>query len=422
MGPRISRQSAVLCGLGTLHCLAACTASTDDSAQARLAIERLPLASANERIFERFTSVGDLVEVDDSLVLVNDVPEQSVWMVDFSSGSRAPFGRSGDGPGEYRSPASILRLGGDTIVIASTGPEPRLALLSTSGVPLGTHTLELPRVAASAASDPTFDEWPPQPAAYDGRGYIYGVRPRTPVGLEPLPPEQERQVLIRFNISLSRFDTIAEVRPAGVYRGRLVAGRLEYDLPLGPFEVSDVWGVLSDGTVIIVDEQAYTLTVYPERGETSASRPVAHSTRPLASAEWQQFVDSARGALLEMFTRGPSMAGGLSSSQVRVPEAPTSFPPVAADRTRRLLNDGDMLWIPVNRDVANAHSQWDVLRADGTVFARYEMPPNVRLVAVSNRYFYTVETSEDELQLLTRSRRSGSAAAGEPVTLNRLPQ
>ncbi len=408
MGPRVSKRIVSLCCMGTLHCLSACTASNDGSAPTQLAIDVLPVASATDSISERFTFVGDLVEVDDSLVIVNDVPEQTVWMLNFSTGSRAPFGRNGDGPGEYRSPASILRLGGDTIVIASAGPQPRLALVSTRGLPLGTNTFELPRVAASGASNPTFDEWPPQPTAYDGRGYMYGVRPRTPVGLEPLPPEQDRQVLVRFNISLSRFDTIAEVRPTGAYRGRLVAGELEYDLPLGPFEASDVWGVLSNGTVFLVDEQTYTLTSYAERGEASAPRAVAHSTRPLAALEWQQYVDSARGALLTMFNSGPSMAGGLSSSQVRVPEAPMSFPPVAAGRTRRVLHDGGMLWIPVNRDEPNKSEQWDVLRADGSVFARYELPPTLRLVAVSTRYLYTVETSADELQLLTRSRRADS--------------
>ncbi len=408
MCSRISKRIAALCCMGILHGLSACAASNDGGAPTQLPTDILPVATASDSISERFTFVGDLVEVDDSLVIVNDVSEKNVWMLNFSAGSRAPFGRNGDGPGEYRSPASILRLGGDTIVVASAGPHPRLALLSTRGEPLGTHTLDLPRVVVSGAIDPTFDEWPPQPTAYDGRGYMYGVRPRTPVGLEPLPPEQDRQLLVRFNISLSRFDTIAEVRPTGAYRGRLVAGELEYDLPLGPFEASDVWGVLSDGTVVVVDEKTYTLTSYAERGEASAPRAVAHATRPLAVAEWQQYVDSARGALLTMFNGGPSMAGGLTSSQVRVPEAPMSFPPVAAGRTRRVLHDGDMLWIPVNRDEPNKSEQWDVLRADGSVFARYEMPPTLRLVAVSTRYLYTVETSADELQLLTRSRRADS--------------
>ncbi len=150
-----------------------------------------------------------------------------------------------------------------------------------------------------------------------------------------------------------------------------------------------------------------------ERGEARAPQTVAHDARVLAPAEWQQFVDSSRCALLKMFNSGPSMVGALTSLQVRVPEAPTLFPPVAADRTRRVLTDGDMLWIPVNRDVANAHQQWDVLRADGTVFARYEMPPNLRLVAVSARYVYTVETLEDALQVLMRWRRAEGLVAGE---------
>lgn len=419
MGSRLCKRIGMLCCMGILHSLAACTASSDESPPAQLTVDVLPVATAKQRITERFIRVRDALEIDDSLVIVNDVAEQSVWTVNFASGARTAFGRSGDGPGEYRSPASLLRLGGDTIVIASAGPRPRLALLTTRGAPLGTYTLELPRVVPSGASNPTFDEWPPQPTAYDGRGFMYGARPRTPVGFDPLPPEQEAQVLVRFNLSLSRFDTIAQVRPAGVHRGRLVAGELEYDLPLGPFEVSDAWGVLANGTVAIVDEATYTLTFHDERGDTSAPTAVAHSTRPLAPVEWQQFVDSARSALVKTFASGPSMAGGLTASQVRVPDAPESFPPVAAERTRQVLHDGDMLWIPVNRDAANPHEQWDVLRADGTVFARYELPPNLQLVAVSTCYLYTVETSADELQLLTRSRRDGNVSAGEPAMLSR---
>lgn len=401
-------RSARCCRIGMLVLLSACTASNDGSTPANVVGDAVPLASAIDSISERFTVLADLVEINDSLAIVIDVSERSVWQVNFASASRAPFGRTGDGPGEYRFPAAILRLGGDTIVIASAGPNPRLALVSTRGEPLGTHTLDLPRVMSSPS---TFDEWPPQPTAYDGRGNLYGVRPRTPVGFDPLPPEQEREVLVRFNLSRSRFDTIAEVRPTNAYRARLVAGELEYDLPLGPFDASDAWGVISDGTVMLVDEATYSLTMHAERGTVSAPRVVAHSTRPLVPAAWTQYVDSARSALLDLFNSGPSMVGALTASQVRVPDAPTSFPPVAADRTRRMLHDGTMLWIPVNRSVANAHEQWDVIRSDGTVFARYELPPNARLVAVTTQYLYAVQTSDDELQQLTRARRADGAGA-----------
>ncbi|HMS02316.1 MAG TPA: hypothetical protein PKE51_05050 [Gemmatimonadaceae bacterium] len=399
-------------GLAMLPLLFACAAPADETAAARLSVERLSFPDASERIAEHFTQVGDVIEVDDSLVLVHDVGEQSVWAVSFSEASRAPFGRSGDGPGEYRSVAALLRLGEDTVVIASAGPAPRLAMLTTRGLPLGSRSLELPRAASSEVVSTVFDEWPPQPSAFDRRGFLYGVRPRTPLGMEPLPLDQERQVLVRFDASLSRLDTITHVRPSGVYRGRLVAGQLEYDLPLGPFEASDAWSVLADGTVIVVDEQSYAVTVYPARGGAKAARRIPHTARLATEAMWQQYVDSARSALLEMFKGAPGMAGGLTHAQIRVPEAPATFPPVAADRTRRPLSDGSLLWIPVHRGIDTTREHWDVLRADGTLTARHELPPNVRLVAVSNRYLYTAETTDDELEVLTRVPRSAVASRG----------
>jgi hypothetical protein len=330
----------------TLAASAACNDAPPPESVDALSYEALPDGD-RATITEPFSAVHDLIELDDSVAIVNDPREGTVWRVNFARGVRQPFGRSGDGPGEYRSPAAVLRLGGDTIVIASEGSMPRLALLSTVGTPLGTRQVELPRTDARANSsaEAAFDEWPPQPTASDGRGYLYGVRPRLPAGFKPLSLDDDVRTLLRFDAMLARVDTIATVRPTDVRRARPTGTGVEMELPLGDFEVSDAWTVLHDGTVIVVDEGTYALTAHAPDGSTRAMPPVPYTPRAASTAAWQQYVDSTRSALLAMLSGAPSMVEGAWT--VRVPDAPTTFPPVLASATRRVRTDGAQLWVPV---------------------------------------------------------------------------
>lgn len=84
--------------LESLQRLAACTPSNDRSAPQDRTIDLLPFATVSDTISELFTSVHDVVEVDDSLVIVNDKSERNVWKATVANGSRAPFGGTGDGP------------------------------------------------------------------------------------------------------------------------------------------------------------------------------------------------------------------------------------------------------------------------------------------------------------------------------------
>jgi hypothetical protein len=391
----------------TLAASAACNDAPPPESVDALSYEALPDGD-RATITEPFSAVHDLIELDDSVAIVNDPREGTVWRVNFARGVRKPFGRSGDGPGEYRSPAAVLRLGGDTIVIASEGSMPRLALLSTVGTPLGTRQVELPRtdVRANSSAEAAFDEWPPQPSASDGRGYLYGVRPRLPAGFKPLSLDDDVRILLRFDVMLARVDTIAMVRPTDVRRARPTGTGVEMELPLGDFEVSDAWTVLHDGTVIVVDEGTYALTAHAPDGSTRAMPPVPFTPRAASTAAWQQYVDSTRSALLAMLSGAPSMVEGAWT--VRVPDAPTTFPPVLASATRRVRTDGAQLWVPVPGAREDGREYWDVLHADGSVQGRIVLPAGRRLVAVSSRYVYSTETAADELRVLVRTPRPAS--------------
>src|SRR5690349_1689664 len=72
-------------------------------------------------IAEPFTNVSSVRELSDGRVIVVDAGNQSVHVVDFKAKSVEQIGRSGSGPGEYKSPGVLLPLSGDTTLVGDAG-------------------------------------------------------------------------------------------------------------------------------------------------------------------------------------------------------------------------------------------------------------------------------------------------------------
>ncbi len=365
------------------------------------------LGAPSGTIREEFTAPTQLIELADGRAVINDPPHNEAWLVDFDSGDRTAFGRTGDGPGEHRASASVFGLTGDSIVIASAGPAPRLSVVTLAGVPARTAVLEAARFSPTSAASSTFSEWPPQPTASDAAGRLYGVRPRVPAGLEPLTEQDQQRVLLRFTLDSGRVDTIATLLPTNVRNARPTASGLEMDLPLGPLEISHAWVVLPDGTVAVIDERTYALTLYPVDASAINVGTVAHDTVPLSEADWRAYVDSSRSAVLASMKGAPTMmqGGGTPAISVREPAAPKSYPPVLADQDRRVLTDGVQLWVPVPGADPPRSAAWDVVDRKGRVQARFAMPVGTRLLAVTERYLYATVESVDGLKQLQRFAR-----------------
>ena len=77
------------------------------------AVRDLPKPS--KEIEEPFSLVSGAIELKPNQVLAVDGTEATVTLVDFAKGTRTNLGRQGSGPGEYRMPAGLFRLAGDTL-------------------------------------------------------------------------------------------------------------------------------------------------------------------------------------------------------------------------------------------------------------------------------------------------------------------
>ncbi len=389
--------------------LAACTSADTSNESNATRAEARTLGESTATIREEFTAPVSVVEISDTRAVINDPRDSEVWQVDFATGERTLFGRTGDGPGEYRAPAVVLRLTADSVAVASAGPVPRVSVISNDGVPARSVMLSDDRFSppSAAADTRAFSESPPQVMASDRAGRMYGPRPRLPLAFEPVTDADAQHVLVRFALNGDAVDTVTSVLPTNVRNARPVASGLEFDLPLGPFETSHAWTVLADGTVAVVDERTYGLVLYPVNAPAVTVGRIVHDSVPLAPDMWQQYVDSTRNSLLDAMKGTPTMldGGGTPEITVRVPPQPTHIPPVLANHERRMLTDGEQLWIPVAGADPLRTETWEVLNREGRVLYRYALDAGVKLLAVTEQFLYTSVEREDGLKQEQRYAR-----------------
>ncbi len=358
-------------------------------------------------ITEGFSAPRDLVELTDGRAVINDRAHRELWVVDFTTGDRAAFGRTGDGPGEFRDPSAVMRLPGDSIAVASAGSLSRISVMAPNGTPVRSVRLD-PRNFAPPTHPEQVSEWLPQPVATDAFGNVYGERPRVPAALEPIPDSLIPRTIVRYDLALQRSDSVTSVWPAIVRTmPRANAIGLEFDLPLGAVEARSAWAVLADGSVAVVDESSYAITRYALDGSITVAQPLDSSRYEITADVWQQYVDTA-SANFERLLRGGSMMtadGSASTITINAPLKPDVLPPVIADEYTRVLTDGTQLWIPVAGPYALQRERWDVISAAGERVDTYDLPAGTRLLAVSEQYLYVTSADEDGLRMLTRYRR-----------------
>jgi hypothetical protein len=118
---------------------------------------------------EGFTNVGQIRELRDGRLIFHERCERVVKLLDFSSGEATQVGRTGSGPGEYRLPASLLALSGDSSAIYDISAR-RFLVLLPDGKPGGFFPAIPPRVDTAGT---TFVSRSFNPVATDASGRFY---------------------------------------------------------------------------------------------------------------------------------------------------------------------------------------------------------------------------------------------------------
>lgn len=321
-------------------------------------------------IAEPFTNVGTVRELGDGRVIVLDVGNQSVHVVDFRARSVEQIGRSGSGPGEYKSPGLLLPLRGDTTLVADAG-NARLLEIGPNAKP------------TRAVSDawPQGDGRPgtrlPRGIDARGRGYLLGraINPRPASGVV----QADSAALVRSARGSTAEDTLGYIHlsPRKIDIKQSSGAIRSVSIVIPPFPSQDGWVAFPDGAVALVRTTNYRVDWVLPDGRRVAGQPIPFTPVKVTAIDRKKRADN-----------------------VPEPDWPEVKPPFAY--TGVLAGADGNVWIPRYAPAEDARSHYDVVDRRGVVVARVDVPNRGKVVGFGPKSIYVVRVDDDDLQYLQR--------------------
>lgn len=360
-----------------------------------------PLPAAAWTSSESFSRVSSVREQRDGQLIVLDEQEIRLLRVDPRSSRMTPLGRSGQGPGEYLLPITLVALPGDTTMVVDMSGGGRHILVTPTGVLGG--PLRAPRAAASDVLFHTTQ------IAADAAGRLYELvtRVRT-VGSARVPADSSG--IRRVDRRTGKIDTVGAISrqvvsplrdPPGATKNASTTQAARAGGPLPPFASVDQWAVLPDGTVAVVSVQPYRVTYYRTNGARVDGAVIPFQPVRMSAAlktRWRERRKQPVSTI--MYGADGRMSAGRRIPRFTEPaEWPDMLPPFLSNAVH-VASDGT-LWIERAYD-ATGGQQFDVIDTSGALTKRVTLPLNTRLVGFGARAIYTVRIDDDDLEYLQR--------------------
>jgi hypothetical protein len=320
-------------------------------------------------IAEPFTNVASVRELSDGRVIVVDLG-QSVHVVDFKTKSVEQIGRTGSGPGEYKSPQLLLPAGRDTTLVVDPG-NARLLEIGPNAKP------------TRAVSDawPLADGRPGTRLARGidakGRGYLPGratnARPESGV------VQADSSALVRFSRGSTSEDTLGYIHlsPRKIDIAQSNGAIRSVSIIIPPFPSQDGWVPFPDGAVALVRTHDYRVDWVLPDGKRVAGRAIPFTPVKVTDADKKK--------------RAPNTPE---------PDWPEVKPAFAYNGVLAGA-DGDV-WIPRYASADDTRSHYDVIDRRGAVVARVDIPNRGKVVGFGPKSIYVVRLDDDDLQYLQR--------------------
>ena len=350
-------------------------------------------------IEEPFSLVSGALELKPSQVLAVDGTEMTLTLVDFTKGSRTVIGRQGSGPGEYRMPAGLFRLQGDTLWLFDAMQQRLVAFNPdlTAGTTMPFLVFDQATTTALAA-----------PFLGDRKGQIYASAMKIEAGRSG----GNMQMSLPDSVGVVRVDPRGKAGRTELARVRFpVSGKpdikqsgtaIKFTMAFPGLIASDPWTVFPDGRIAIVRGATYTVEFIAADGKKTSAR-VAYVPIKVTAADQKAEMDEARRAMAEQGKMAQKMMpANITMDFELIPPAewPANYPPVSA--LGALAAPDGRLWVKRGIPFRLGREQWDVIDQAGKLVASWRLPAKTTLVAVGQGVVYTVRTDEDDLRYLQR--------------------
>ncbi len=369
------------------------------AAASQLQAQARVLAKASARLNHQFSTISGLREMPDGRILVADGIDDVVLRIDLASQKIDTIGRSGRGPGEYKSPDALFPLPGGATLLVDLG-NARLAVVDGSGRFKETFPIAQGQPGGRPGAMPLIF-----PRGTDGQGRIYFQ----PVGGDP---KADSGTVVRWDRAGARFDTVAKVKlPAMVVKSSGSANNQRQSQRQKPYPIQDSWTVAPDGRVALLRAPLYRVDWVAPAGTRTVGKPIPGSPVPVRDAEKKEYlaeaaanglsvsVQNVNGQVSMAFSRGRQ---GRDDDADEPDLSGQEWPAAKPDATGLSLVAPDgHLW--VERSVpAGAPRTYDLIGKSGEVTGRVTLPTARRLLAVGSRGVYVRHIDGDGINYLER--------------------
>jgi hypothetical protein len=349
------------------------------------------LGRADAVLPREFSQIRGVRELGDGRLLVTDWIDEVLLVADFRTGAVRQIGGKGAGPKEYRLPASLLPLPGDSTLLVDQGNE-RLAVIGpdlsiarsfSSHRPGLTHTI-IPRGIDRA-----------------GRFYF-----EIPNWTRPDAGQNDSVIVARWDPRTGREEPVGRVR-AETFRK---PGRMEPGLPYVIFAPQDVWQVDRAGRIAFVRSADYHVewrdaaTGRLTRGPATRYQPLRVTAADRTDYVRRFLVSSPMGGkgISGLAATPASMASPQAIAQMVPNQEFAAVRPPFTDFTPRIATDGTV-W--VERSVpAGAPRVFDLFDPQGVRRGTVILPAGRRLLTLGERTVYLALVNDDGVERLERYR------------------
>ena len=353
-----------------------------------------------KEIEDPFSLVSGAIEIKPGQVLAVDGTEAELALVDFAKGSKTAIGRQGSGPGEYRMPAGLFRLQGDTIWVLDAAQQ-RLVAFNPDMTPGTTiPVLTFDQSTMTAFTAPFFG---------DRKGTLYASAMAVNAGRSGTG----FQMSIPDSVGLVRFDPRGKAERTEVTTLRFPTSRkpdmkvtrtaIKMTMAYPGLVASDPWTVFPDGRIAIVRGATYTVEFISADGKRTSGGKIPYETIKVTDADQKAEMDEARRQMAEQGKAAQKMMpANMTMDFELLPPAdwPANYPSVSP--LGAMAAPDGKLWVKRAIPFRTGREQWDVIDQQGKLVGRWRLPAKTTIVAIGQGVVYTARTDEDDLRYLQR--------------------
>jgi hypothetical protein len=391
---RLTYRSALLAALLFL-------AASPANAQ-QVPVKDLPKAS--KEIEDPFTLVAGAMELKGGQVLMVDGAEMDLILVDFAKGTKTLVGRKGSGPGEYRVPAAMMRVAGDSIWVYDAG---QMRFVTWSADMKAGATIPMMTFDQATSTALT------SPMVGDQKGMFYASGMKIGMGRGGAGG-RAMQMDIPDSVGIMRVDPRDPAGRTELARVKFpVSGKPEmkqinersfkYTLAFPGLVFADAWAVFPDGRVAVVRGNVYSVEFISPDGKKSAPVRIAYAPIPVTDADKTAEMDLALKTMKDQSKAVQKMMpANISMDFEMTPPAawPATYPPVSA--LGAMAAPDGRLWVKRATPAREGREQWDVIDQSGKLLARWRLPAKTTIIGVGAGVVYAARTDDDDFRYAQR--------------------